>query len=69
MPEQRRFPVGNKGETVLIWVDNKGQPKRKSPAWMNMIANAAARAPEDRSPAERAALRYEMEQTTRKPAP
>ena len=59
MTEKRRFPIGTAGKSVLIPVNDDGTPQQSSKAWQTMIANAAARAPSERSPAERAALARE----------
>jgi hypothetical protein len=44
---------------VKIPVNSHGEPIRTSREWKSMIANAIAKAPEDRSPAERTAVRRE----------
>jgi hypothetical protein len=45
---------------VKIPVNSHGEPIRTSREWKSMIANAIAKAPEDRSPAERTAVRREL---------
>jgi len=57
---KRAFPIGNKGQTIMLTVDKDGRPKRSGNTWKTMLANAAAKQPADRSPAERAALTNEM---------
>lgn len=64
MTEYRKFPVGPAVPEQQYWeipVNADGVPKRSSRAWKTMIANAVARDPADRSPAERAAIAREMD--------
>ena len=64
MTEYRQFPVGPaepEQQYAAIPVNRNGEPLRKSVAWKTMIANAIARDPESRSPAERAAVCREMQ--------
>jgi len=61
MSETRRIPRGDgQGFNWLIPVDKNGKPKL-SRQWKEMIVSICARHPEDRTPAEKAALRYDME--------
>ena len=58
----RKFPVGPalpKQKYANIPTNADGTPKRESNAWKTLLANAAARDPADRSPAERSALARE----------
>jgi hypothetical protein len=59
--EYRDFPVNPEmTKFVKIPVNSHGEPIRTSREWKSMIANAIAKAPEDRSPAERTAVRREL---------
>ena len=54
--EYRDFPVNPEmAKFVKIPVNSHGETIRTSREWKSMIANAIAKAPEDRSPAERTA--------------
>lgn len=60
MREHRPFPVGPaepQQQYVQVPVDRNGRPVETSKAWKTLVANAMARAPENRSPAERALVR------------
>jgi hypothetical protein len=60
----RDFPVGPATPLqayVQIPVDRQGRPKTESRQWKTMLANAMAREPADRSPAERTAVRRAIE--------
>jgi hypothetical protein len=63
MREYRQFPVGTDTPQRYkeIPVNRRGEPIRKSHEWREMIAAAIAREPDERSPAERAAVRDEVE--------
>jgi hypothetical protein len=57
--EYRDFPVNPEmTKFVKIPVNSHGEPIRTSREWKSMIA--IAKAPEDRSPAERTAVRREL---------
>jgi hypothetical protein len=59
--EYRDFPVNREmTKFVKIPVNRRGEPIRTSREWKTMIANAIAKSPEDRSPAERTAVRREL---------
>jgi hypothetical protein len=59
--EYRDFPVNPEmTKFVKIPVNRRGEPIRTSREWKTMIANAVAKPPEDRSPAERTAVRREL---------
>jgi hypothetical protein len=59
----RPFPINDEAHRVYIDlpINADGTPKRGSHVWKTMIANAVAKAPEQRSPAENAAIRRERE--------
>lgn len=60
MTEYRPFPVGPaepQQQYVQLPVNRNGEPIKTSKAWKTLVADAIARSPENRSPAERALIR------------
>lgn len=60
MREYRPFPIGPAEpvqEYVQLPVNRNGEPIRTSKEWKTLVADAMARTPENRSPAERALVR------------